>query len=205
MEIIGGGKMEGTYFYFCVWMGWIITTFFFKKDGFRLGMSFFLLLMIIGSQMAVSVFSFSISGSALLLASISFVGISVYSRWMQLYTLICALIIAMIYTIFHVIELYDPVWIVIDRTWMLSGILVYASVLLHRNRTLRVWGLYVGMLQGELFLTFIFKAMHVTYDIGGFSFLNSAAASTVLFSLLHSIGKVVSYTGQFKRKQVKEG
>lgn len=197
--------MEGSYFYFFAWMGWVITTFFLKKDGFRLGVSIFLLLVVIGSQMKLPIFSVSISGSALLIMSVSCLGIAFYSLWMKMYTLLCALIIAMIYTIFHVIELYDPVWIVIDRTWMLSSILVYASVLLHRNRILRIWGLYVGMVQGELFLTFIYKAMNVSYDIGSFAFLNIAAVSTILFALLYSAVRVFPYSRPFKKKQVKEG
>lgn len=197
--------MEGSYFYFLAWIGWIVATFLLKKDGFRLGVSIFLLLVVIGSQIQFSIFSASLSGSAFVVMGISCLGVAHYSVWMKLYTIVCTLIIAMIYTIFHVIELYDPVWIVIDRTWMLSGILVYASVLLHRNRTLRIFGLYIGMLQGELFLTFMYKAMNVSYAIGSFSFLNTASVSTMLFVLLYSIVRVFPYNRPFKRKQAKEG
>lgn len=197
--------MEGSYFYFFAWIGWIVTTFLLKKDGLRLSVSIFLLLVVIGSQIQLSIFSVSLSGSALVIMGISCFGVAHYSVWMKLYTVVCTLIIAMIYTIFHVIELYDPVWIVIDRTWMLGGILVYASVLLYRNRTLRIFGFYIGMLQGELFLTFMYKAMNVSYAIGSFLFLNTASVSTMLFVLLYSVVHVFPYSRPFKKKQAKEG
>ena len=73
----------------------------------------------------------------------------------KLYSLLSALIIAMLYTSFHLLEIYDPIWIVVDRVFLLSSALVYASVLLHGDRILRLCSLYVGMLQGESLVTFI--------------------------------------------------
>lgn len=56
----------------------------------------------------------------------------------KLYGLLSALIIAMLYTSFHLLEVYDPIWIVMDRLFLLSSALVYASVLLHGDRILRL-------------------------------------------------------------------
>ncbi|WP_242217281.1 hypothetical protein [Bacillus cereus group sp. BfR-BA-01380] len=197
--------MEGGYFYFLAWMGWIVTTFFLKKDTVRLGLSAVILLFIICSQTVISVASITISMNALLLGGVSFIGIAAYSIWKKIYTVLCALIIAMLYASFSLIELYDPIWIVVDRTWMLSSILVYTSVLLHRDRLLRIWGLYVGALQGELFVAFILKTFHFPYQLGSLQFFNMIAVSTMFFGFLYGIGKIITYTGQFKQKQVKEG
>lgn len=205
MEIIGGVHVEGGYFYFLAWMGWIVTTFFLKKDTVRFKLSAVILLFIICSQAVISFASITISVNALLLGGISFVGIAAYSVWKKIYTLLCALIIAMLYASFFLIELYDPIWIVVDRTWMLSSILVYTSVLLHRDRILRIWGLYAGALQGEVFVAFILKAFNFPYQLGSLQFFNMIAVSTMFCSLLYGIGKVMTYTGQFKQKQVKEG
>lgn len=205
MEIIGGVSLEGSYFYFLAWMGWIVTTFFLKKDKVRLGLSAVILLFIICSQTVISFASITISLNALLLGGMSFIGIAAYSVWKKVYTLLCALIIAMLYASFSLIELYDPIWIVIDRTWMLSGILVYTSVLLHRDRLLRIWGLYAGALQGELFVAFILKTFNFPYQLGNLQFFNMIAVSTMFCSLLYGIGKIMTYTEQFKKKQVKEG
>ena len=77
----------------------------------------------------------------------SFIGLTLYSIWKKLYSLLSALIIAMLYTSFHLLEVYDPIWIVVDRLFLLSSALVYASVLLHEDRILRLCSLYIGMLQ----------------------------------------------------------
>lgn len=109
-------------------------------------------------------------GKCLLLCIISFVGIALYSIWKKLYTLLSALIIAMLYTSFHLLEVYDPIWIVVDRLLLLSGALVYASVLLHGDRILRLCSLYIGMLQGELLVTLIFRKLHFPYEYGSLAF-----------------------------------
>ncbi|MDC2865946.1 MULTISPECIES: YphA family membrane protein [unclassified Bacillus (in: firmicutes)] len=197
--------MEGGYFYLLAWMGWVITTFFLKKDTVRFKISAVILLFIICSQTVISFAFITISVNAFLLAGISFIGIAAYSVWKKVYTILCALIIAMLYASFSLIELYDPIWIVVDRTWMLSSILVYTSVLLHRDRLLRIWGLYVGALQGELFVAFILKTFNFPYQLGSLQFFNMIAVSTMFCSLLYGIGKIVTYTEQFKQKQVKEG
>jgi hypothetical protein len=81
MEIIGGDNLEGSYFYSLAWMGWIVATFFLKKDTFRLCVSVVILLFISCSQTVISISSFTISVNALLLGGISFIGIAVYSVW----------------------------------------------------------------------------------------------------------------------------
>lgn len=92
----------------------------------------------------------------------------------KIYTLLSALIIAMLYTSFHLLEVYDPIWIVVDRLFLLSGALVYASVLLHGDRFLRLCSLYIGMLQGELLVTLIFRKLNFPYDYGSLAFLISS-------------------------------
>ena len=92
----------------------------------------------------------------------------------KLYILLSALIIAMLYTSFHLLEIYDPIWIVVDRVFLLSSALVYASVLLHGDRILRLCSLCVGMLQGELLVTFIFRKLNFPYDYGSLAFLISS-------------------------------
>ncbi|MBC6975570.1 hypothetical protein H9I32_25320 [Bacillus sp. Xin] len=196
--------MEGSYFYFIAWMGWIVTTFFLKKDEIRWKVSAVILVFIICSQITVYIASFTVSVNALILGVISFLGIALYSIWKKIYALLSALIIAMLYTSFHLLGVYDPVWIVIDRTWMLGGALVYASILLHRDRLLRLCSLYAGALQGEILVTFIFRRLHFPYEFGSLAFFDSIAVSTLLVMVTSYIVKISAYRGQFRKKHVKE-
>ncbi len=200
MENIGGEVMDGSTFYFVAWIGWIVVTFFMKKESIRWKISTCILIFIICSPLNVTIASFTISVNALFLCIISFVGITLYSIWKKLYTLLSALIIAMLYTSFHLLEVYDPIWIVVDRLLLLSGALVYASVLLHGDRILRLCSLYIGMLQGELLVTLIFRKLHFPYEYGSLAFLDVAAVSTLFMAILLWITKASVYMEQFKRK-----
>lgn len=204
MEMIGGENMDGNYFYFIAWMGWIVATFFMKKEAIRWKVSTVILIFIICSQIHVSIVSFTVSINALLLGIISFLGITLYSIWKKIYVLLSALIIAMLYTTFHLLEVYDPIWIVMDRTFMLSGVLVYASILLHRDRLLRLCSLYTGALQGEILVTFIFRKLHFPYEFGSLTFFDIIAVSTLFVAILLCVVKVSAYTGKLRKKHVKE-
>ena len=145
--------------------------FLYEKDSIRWKISACILIFIICSPLHVTIASFTVSVNALLLSVVAFIGIALYSIWKKLYTLLSALIIAMLYTSFHLLEVYDPIWIVVDRLFLLSSALVYAAVLLHEDRILRLCSLYIGMLQGELFVTIIFRKLHFPYDYGSLAFL----------------------------------
>lgn len=200
MENIGGEMMDGSTFYFVAWIGWIVVTFFMKKEPIRWKISVCILIFIICSPLNVTIASFTVSVNALLLCVISFVGITLYSIWKKLYALLSALIIAMLYTSFHLLEVYDPIWIVVDRLLLLSGALVYASILLYGDRILRLCTLYIGMLQGELLVTLIFHKLHFPYEYGSLAFFDVVAVSTLFMAILLWITKVSVYMEQFKRK-----
>ncbi len=200
MENIGGEMMDGSTFYFVAWIGWIIVTFFMKKDSIRWKLGACILIFIIFSPLHVTIVSFTVSVNALLLCIISFIGITLYSIWQKLYGLLSALIIAMLYTSFYLLEVYDPIWIVVDRLFLLSSVLVYASVLLNGDRILRLCSLYIGMLQGELLVTLIFRKLHFPYDYGSLAFFDIVAVSTFFMAILFWIAKASVYMEQFKKK-----
>lgn len=87
-----------------------------------------------------------------------------------------------------------------DRLFLLSSVLVYASVLLHGDRILRLCSLYIGMLQGELLVTLIFRKLHFPYDYGSLAFFDIVAVSTFFMAILFWIAKASVYMEQFKRK-----
>ena len=148
MENIGGEVDGWKYFLFCSLDRVDHCNLFMKKGLIRWKLGACILIFIICSPLHVTIASFVVSVNALLLCIISFIGIAIFCLE-KLYSLLSALIIAMLYTSFHLLEIYDPIWIVVDRVFLLSSALVYTSVLLHGDRILRLCSLYVGMLQGE--------------------------------------------------------
>jgi hypothetical protein len=205
MEIIGGGKMEGSYFYFLSWCGWIIVTFWMGKHRVRLFAAASILFVIIGSQAYIPIGDLRITASYIVITCICFLGISRYTWWKKVHGVTSAVIIAMIYAIFHMIELYDPIWIVINRTWMLSAIMSYASFLLIRQHMLRVFAVCMGAVQGEAFLAVGLKIFGFHDDIGATDFLDSVACSVSILCVAHVVIKGILYVQPFRQKHVREG
>ncbi|WP_081415083.1 YphA family membrane protein [Ectobacillus panaciterrae] len=197
--------MEGSYFYFFSWCGWIIATFWMKKDRMRLFAAMSILLIIIGSHTYVFIGMFQISVSYLTIMGVCFLGLSRSGWWQIVYGIMSAAIIAMLYAVFHMIELYDPVWIMMDRTWLLSAVLVYAVLLLIRKPVNRIFVICIGAVQGEAMLAIVLQTFGFHNEIGAPAFLDVIACSVAALCVLHIVVKRLSYAQPFKQKHVREG
>ncbi|MFD3446120.1 hypothetical protein ACFDTO_16120 [Microbacteriaceae bacterium 4G12] len=196
--------MEGSYFYFFAWVSWTIATFLMKKGKMRLLIASLSLLLVISSQTAISIGPFHVYISSFLLMGIGFIGIASYSKWKKVHAIISSMIVAMMYTIFHLIELYDPIWIVVNRVWMLSGLLIYVTLLLIREPWLRLYVLSIGGVQGEIFLAAVLRKYEFHNAIGPGAFLDVIACTVVLLCIVHLLFKGFMYIEPLKRKHVKE-
>ncbi|WP_404442535.1 hypothetical protein LG307_12845 [Sutcliffiella horikoshii] len=166
------------YFYFLSWVGWIIVTFFFPKSTFRTYMSILLLLVIAGSTTAVQIFGFSVTVSFLVLAVSAFILLvnSLKQKYLLHYLSICT--VAMAYVCFIIFEIYDPVWIIFDRTWLLSFIILYLSLLLFKAKRERFVFQLTGVLLGEILHSIVIDRIFSFSVIGSFEFLAVLALST---------------------------
>ncbi|MFX3622833.1 MAG: hypothetical protein ACE3JP_02000 [Ectobacillus sp.] len=196
--------MEGSYFYFFSWVGWVIATFFMKKDNRRLLTALAILLLLAGSQTIIPVGAFRISASYFILGVICLAGISKAGRWQKLYVAISALIVAMLYAIFHFIEIYDPVWIRFERTWFLSGVFVYASLLLVRHHMMRIFVIGIGAIQGEGIVTVVLYQYGLHTDMGAGAFFDIIACSIGILCVFYAIYNGFSYMMPLKQKYVRE-
>nr|WP_147533800.1 hypothetical protein [Bacillus marasmi] len=93
-----------------------------------------------------------------------------------LYTLICSYIIMMSYASFLLFELYDPVWVLLDRTWLLGVILSYVCVLLHQKNWNRVYILVIGLIQGDFMYSLVLRNIGIGYSVGTERFFDVLAA-----------------------------
>jgi hypothetical protein len=114
-------------------------------------------------------------------------------------------IIAMLYAVFHIIELYDPVWIVMNRTWLLSIIVAYVSVLLIRQHMLRVFVMCMGGVQGEVLIAISLRKYGFHNEMGEGNFFDVVACAVVLLCAIHFIYKGVFYIEPLKQRYVREG
>ncbi|WP_226679731.1 YphA family membrane protein [Sutcliffiella horikoshii] len=171
-------EITGQYFYFISWMGWIIITFFFPKSATRTFLSILLLLVIAGSGTTVQIFGFTITASFLVLAITALIMLvnSLKQKYMLHYFSICT--VALAYVCFIIFEIYDPVWIFLDRTWLLSVIILYLSLLLFKTKRERFVFMLTGVLLGEILRSIVTDRIFSYSNIGSFEFLAVLALSS---------------------------
>lgn len=196
--------MEGVYFYFFSWLGWIFVTFFMKKNTMRLVCATVLLFTIMISQTVITFGEFRIWIGAFFLLFIGIIGISRLSMWTKLYYAVCSTIVGMVYAIVYLIELYDPIWIIINHTWFLSILLAYISYVLIRLPAERIFVLCMGAVQGEILITAVLKPYGFHNEFGSLLFLDAIACAVFLLCGLSAILKGIAFIEPFKQKQVRE-
>ncbi|MCS0672257.1 hypothetical protein [Cytobacillus firmus] len=186
--------MEGLIFYWISWMVWIIATFFMDRNNkYRFLLSAWILFFIMLSPWTLKIFNVEtgIGGLFLLVSLYIFAGR--LKKLSKLYFLFCAFILMMAYVTFHLFELFDPVWVIFSRNWMLSVLLVYLAVLLQKNRMLRLPLILLGSIQGEVLYALILKQFSFPYTIGSLAFLDIMAISVSISAVWIAVQWAVKY------------
>ncbi|MDF2037199.1 hypothetical protein P2R12_09565 [Cytobacillus oceanisediminis] len=186
--------MEGLIFYWISWMVWIMATFFMDRNNkYRFLLSAWILIFIMLSPWTLKIFNVEtgIAGLFLLVSLYIFAGR--LKKLSKLYFLFCAFILMMAYVTFHLFELFDPVWVLFSRNWMLSVLLVYMAVLLQKNRMLRLPLILLGGIQGEVLYALILKQFSFPYTIGSLAFLDIMAISVSISAVWIAVQWAVKY------------
>ncbi|MGD6774955.1 YphA family membrane protein [Sutcliffiella horikoshii] len=198
--------METTaqYFYFLSWMGWIIVTFFFPKSAIRTNMSILLLVVIAGSTTTVQMFGFTITASFLMLAVTALIMLvnSLKQKYILHYFSICT--VALAYVCFIIFEIYDPVWIFLDRTWLLSVIILYLSLLLFKTKRERFVFMLTGVLLGEVLRSIVTDRIFSYSDIGSFEFMAVLALSSAGMATWMMFETLTIHLDSLIQKRVRE-
>ncbi|WP_404428380.1 hypothetical protein [Sutcliffiella horikoshii] len=197
-------ETTGQYFYFLSWMGWIIVTFFFPKSAIRTFMSILLLVVIAGSTTTVQMFGFTMTASFLVLAVTTLILLvnSLKQKYILHYFSICT--VALAYVCFIIFEIYDPVWIFLDRTWMLSVIILYLSLLLFKPKRERFVYMLAGVLLGEVLRGIVTDRIFSYSDIGSYEFLAVLALSSAGMATWMMFETLTIHLDSLIQKRVRE-
>lgn len=189
-----GVRMEGVIFLFSTWGMWIVSTFIVeRKVPYRVHLAALALLLIILFDLNVQIFSMTISAPACLLLLIGYVYTSMLSAGKKFYMIFSVLIIMMGYAGFLMLEMYDPIWLIVDRRIiLLFFIFVVAYFLFPHSFLSRLVFVLLGMVQGEILFSFILASWHIPYLVGGGGALDLIAAILLFLGLTHMIGKAFS-------------
>ncbi len=186
--------MEGLLFYWLFWMCWILTTFFYPKSHpDRLKFSAWILVTILLSTLNLNFLGFELSGSGLFILFTTYLYIVQFEKKQILYLLLTSFIIMITYVCFLLYELFDPVWIIMKREWMLSLLMTYIVIFLHSDKKQRVGVLLLGMIHGEVFYAHIIRQFSFHYPTFSFPFLDALALTLVILSVWNGLETLTKY------------
>lgn len=195
--------MDGLYFYWIFWAFWIIAAFFMKKTLARM-----LLIQWILAAISLSVFSFSIAAikvslSALFLFFTALMAILATKEKKRPYSLFAVFIVTLAFAGFQLIELYDPVVFLFNRTWMMAAYLTLLVVLLEKDVRMQMAVLIAGAIYGDLLLAVLLRNI-AEYHAGSLATLDVIALVLAVLYALH-IFKEASFALEEQFKQLERG
>ncbi|MFS0822936.1 hypothetical protein [Bacillus sp. 1P02SD] len=196
--------MEGAVFYWICWMAWVCSTFFMKKNRERLLLSILFLVTIILSPYSIEMGGIKINCSIFLIFFFCMKEISKRPKKLVLYMLICILTISLAYCSFLMFELYDPVWLLFDRNLMLGAALIYVTLMLLKDFRLRLAGVLIGSIQGDILYGIIVSNVNFSYEIGSFVFLDVISICFCFIFVWSSIELLLRHVDVVVQKNTKE-
>lgn len=179
-------------FYFIFWSIWVYVTFILKKENpYRLKVAATVLISILFADVSFTIGNFRFFGSGLFLLIQAYMILKKEQKFSLAYFFICSSTITLAYTAFHLFEIFDPIWIIVKKEWMLGIALSYLAILLRNNLKGRLLILISGTMQGEFLYAYILSKYDFPYPIAAPAYLDAFALTAVLlvgWSLLEQMG-----------------
>lgn len=196
--------MEGTYFYWIAWMTWIICTFFMNKTKMRLISAVLVLILIITSNYQTHIHNIMINFPLIILLLSGYYFLATKTAKEKVYLLICTITLTIAYCSFQLFELFDPIWLIFNRKWMFSILLVYLTLMLIKEPKSRLIGVTIGACQGDILYGFVLSEFRFSYEIGSLLFLDVVAISGFAIYIWSKLEGAVQYFDVMFQKNTKE-
>ena len=166
--------MDGQFFYWFTWMLWIQATFLLdKKHKNRLKFAILLLIAIILSPYQLTVVDFDFSLLAACLYIGGFFYIAAFKKITLFYFLLSSFFTMLAYCSFHLFSILDPVWVIVDKKWLLSVILILATRLIYNDPAKQIALMIFGSINGDILYGVLLNKYQYSYMIGSMSFFDS--------------------------------
>lgn len=184
--------MEGTMFYWILWVFWVYTTFFMNKQNpYRTKLASVILVIISLSSVRFTFMSFEFYASGLFMLLLSYFTFSKKKLGSLLYSFICSFIITIAYVTFNLFVIYDPVWVIFPKEWMMGICFSCLAIFLQTSLKDRLLMIVSGGVQGEILYAVYLSKFEFSYPIGSMAFLDVISLITILlvsWSILENAG-----------------
>lgn len=185
-------------------MYWVYLTFILNKQNpLRLKLSVAILILIILSNIHFMVSRFEINASGLFLLVLSYILISQEKQRTIIYFIICSFIVTIAFVTFHLFEIFDPIWIIFKKEWMMGICFGYLSILLQKTLRGRLLIVMCGTIHGEILYAIILNKFHFPYLIASSAYLDVClliSALLVGWSCLENAGTIFGNYFNFLQK-----
>jgi hypothetical protein len=195
--------MEGLYFYWLAWIGWILATFFMEKTNpVRRKMAAGILAVLIAVPYQMDVLVFNVNLAAFVIVIFLFFETRKKKLAEFMYLFLSSFIIMLAYASFLIFELLDPVWVLFDRRLMLAVAGFYLSILLQKKKSNRMIILAGGFLQGEILYGTVLLKFQFPYTISSLAFLETLIISVSMIVAWSAIETLISVMSRSTISQV---
>ncbi|MDQ0412125.1 YphA family membrane protein [Mesobacillus stamsii] len=185
--------MNGVYFYWLAWSGWVLITFFMdKKHPYRRKWAIYLLTVIIAAPYKDDFLFFQFHLSAFVIAGFIFLETRRKKTRTFLYLFLTSFIIMLAYTSFLMFELFDPVWVLFDRKFMLGAVGFYLAILLHNEKRDRMLALITGFLAGDFLFSAVLWKFHFPYEVASMTFMDILFISSGMLIAWSAVEALIS-------------
>lgn len=173
--------MEGLLFYWIFWLLWIFFTFIVNKQHtYRLKLSVAVLAVIIFADFHYPIAGFDLNMGGLLLLFLVYLSLDHEKTSKVIYFFISSFIVTIAYVAFHLFEIFDPVWIIVNKDWMIGICIGYLVILLQKKLKARLLIIISGMMQGEILFAYILSNYGFPYQVGSLECLDALALASLL-------------------------
>lgn len=196
--------MPGLIFLFSIWLIWIVVTFWMKKTNeFRFPIAAIILLLIILMPVHFDINRITISGSAIFLLLLCYIIMTRLPFRKQLYLLFSIIAVMIGFAGLQLLELYDPVWMMLDRRIVYSFLFFVTSYFLFTNAILsRFLLIYTSLLQGELLYALILSKWQIQYLVGAMETFDLLAFITLVLLVEYMVRRLQHYIRWNKNKKM---
>jgi hypothetical protein len=173
--------LEGSLFYWILWLFWVSITFFMNKQNpYRTKLAACILVIIILSNVHFTFERFQFFASGVFLLLLSYFILSKKKLGSLLYAFICSFIVTISYVTFNLFVIFDPVWVVFQKEWMMGFCLSCLAIILQKSLKDRLLIIASGTMQGEILYAFYLSKFEFSYPIGAIAYLDISALTILL-------------------------
>lgn len=200
----------------CEKVGWIIIllvslvgldcdNFFYPKTHpDRLMVSAWILVVILLSTTTLHVVVFEMSAAGLFIILTTYLYAATLQTKRLLYFFLSSFILMLTTVCFLLFELFDPIWVWLEREWLLAILVTTITVLLQSDKKQRILVMLLGMIQGELFYSLILMKYSFLYPVATLYSLDAVASASAILMAWNGFELMAKYFEKYLHSTEKE-